>query len=136
MPPDPFDIFLREIEQAVEDNIGKLRFCVIFRSGKCWMIVIGPKGKIESEKQVLPYIDKYDYFDKLSDNINKNIADLHTGDLTRIVIDVEIGAIYFSRITGSIDLLSMTYDQGTGHERDLDHSNVEGALRAALSKLL
>src|SRR3954469_21826076 len=102
MPTDPFEIFVPEIDQAVADNIGKLRFCVIFRSGKCWRIIIGPKGKIESEKQVLPYIAKYEYFDKLSENINKNIADLHTGDLTRIVIDVEIGAIYFSRITSSI----------------------------------
>ena len=52
------------------------------------------------------------------------------------MIDVEIGAIYFSRITSGIDLLSMTYDQGTGHQRDLDHSNVEAALSKALTKLM
>ena len=68
--------FSREIEQAAEDNIGKLRFCVLFRSGKCWKIIIGPKGRIESEKQVLPYIDKYEYFDKLSDNIMQSVFSL------------------------------------------------------------
>jgi hypothetical protein len=30
----------------------------------------------------------------------------------------------------------MTYNQGTGYQRDLDHSNVEAALSVALTKLM
>jgi len=56
--------------------------------------------------------------------------------LKRIVFDVEIGAIYFSRITGSIDLLSMTYDQENVIDRDNDHMNVASAIEKALAKLM
>jgi len=136
MPADKFDIFINEIDEAVEKNIGMLRFCIVFKGGECWRVLVGPKGSIEGNSQVAPYLDKYEYFDKLCGNIDKNISDLETGKLKRIVIDVEIGAIYFSRITANIDLLSMTYDQETVHDRDRDHLNVAAALASALGKLL
>jgi len=71
-------MFGREIEDTINENIGKLRFCILFKAEKCWKIVIGPMGIVEGDAQVIPYVDKYEYFDRICDHIDKTISDLPT----------------------------------------------------------